>query len=269
MDNGSNNMEQEIELYPKQLKPYLYLLDEGHLATGYVVVGDDKVCVIDTMNGFTDIKKFIRKFSDKPIVVINTHGHPDHIFGNVYFDEAYLHPKDLELADSFVKLPDFVEACHKYNLTMPPFKPIKEGDVIDLGGKTLEIYELPGHTEGGIVILLKEDRILFTGDSVNHYLWMQLDGCLPMEEYVKALDRIMFLEDKADLILHGHARDFDDISLMRCLRQGAVEICEGKTSDDEPYEWFGGVARQHRFKLLEDKHYSPHDDSIICYNPAE
>ena len=164
------------ELFPKQLKPYLHLLDEGHMATGYVVEGDDKVCVIDTMNGFTDIKSYIRKFTDKPIVVVNTHGHPDHIFGNVYFDEAYLHPKDLELAESFVTSPDFAAACEKYGLVMPPFKPIREGDVIDLGGKTLEVYELPGHTAGGIVLLLKEDRILFTGDAINHHFWMQISS---------------------------------------------------------------------------------------------
>ena len=140
-----------------------------------------------------------------------------------------------------------------------------EGDVIDLGGKTLEIYELPGHTPGGIVLLLKEDRILFTGDSINHYLWMMLDGCLPLKDYVAALDRIMFLEDKADFILHGHASDFDDISLMRCIRQGAMEIVEGKTENDGPYEWFGGVAKKHAFALAKGKKYSPSDENIICY----
>ena len=260
-------MEEKLELFVTQLKPYLYLLDEGHMATGYVVEGSEKVCVIDTMNGFTDIKSFVRKFTDKPIVVINTHGHPDHIFGNIYFDEAYLNPKDLELAESFEREPEFIKACEKYGFKMPPFKPIKEGDVIDLGGKTLEIYELPGHTAGGILVLLNEDRILFTGDSINHHLWMMLDGCSPMPEFVKALDSIMFLEDKADLILHGHARGFDDISLIRCLRAGAQEICDGKTEDDKPYQYFGGEARQHPFKLMEGKQYSQKDGSVICYNP--
>ena len=107
---------------------------------------------------------------------------------------------------------------------MPPFKTVKEGDVIDIGGRTLEVFALPGHTPGSIVLLLREDRILFTGDAINHHLWMQLDGCSSLNEYVKALDNIMFLEDRADLILHGHARDFDDISLMRCMRDGIKEI---------------------------------------------
>jgi len=254
----------EKELYLKQLKPYLYLMDEAHEATGYIVVGDEKVCVIDTMNGYNDLKKVVRSITDKPIIVVNTHGHPDHIFGNVYFDEAYMNPKDLDLAESFLSDPKFVEECEKYGATMPPFKPIKGGDVIDLGGKTLEVYDIPGHTMGGILLLLKEDRILFTGDSINHHLWMQLDGCLPMEEFVKELDKVMFLEDKADFILHGHARDYDDISLMRCLRQGAQEICDGKTENDLPYNWFGGVAKQHPFKLMEGKQYQQ-ADSVICY----
>ena len=81
-------MEEKPELYITDLKPWLHLLDEGHSATGYVIEGEDKVCVIDTMCGFSDIKSYIRSFTDKPIIVINTHGHGDHILGNVYFDEA-------------------------------------------------------------------------------------------------------------------------------------------------------------------------------------
>ena len=254
----------EKELYLKQLKPYLYLMDEAHQATGYIVVGDEKACVIDTMNGYNDLHKVVRSITDKPIIVVNTHGHPDHIFGNVYFDEAYMNPKDYPLAEMFVNEPEFKEACEKYNLTFPKFKPIKGGDIIDLGGKTLEVYELPGHTPGGILLLLKEDRILFTGDSINHHLWMQLDGCLPLDEYVKELDKVMFLEKEADLILHGHAQDYDDISLMHCLRNGIAEICEGKTENDLPYEWFGGTGKQHPFKLEEGKTYQQLE-SVICY----
>ncbi len=255
------------ELFVKEMRPGLYLMDEAHEATGYIVVGSERVCVIDTMMGYNDLYQVVRGITDKPVIVVNTHGHPDHIFGNVYFEEAYLHPADNELAAMFVKEPEFVKACREHDLHMPPFKPIRGGDVIDLGGRTLSVYELPGHTAGGILLLLSEERILFTGDSVNHHLWMQLDGCLKMSEFVKALDKVMFLEEKADVILHGHARDFDDISLMRCLRQGAVEICEGRTEEDPPYEWFDGVGKQHPFRLEEGKHYQQ-DGSVICYDPG-
>ncbi len=252
------------ELYLKQLKPWLCLMDEGHQATGYIVVGEDRAAVIDTMNGFNDLHKVVRDITDKPVIVINTHGHPDHIYGNIYFDEAYLNPKDNEMASMFAKEPEFIDEIQKYGLSMPPFKPIRGGDVIDLGGKTLEVYDLPGHTPGGIVLLLKEDRILFTGDSVNHHLWMMLDGCPQLSGFVKALDDVMFLEKEADVILHGHATGFDDISLLRCMRQGIIDIIDGKTQDDAPYQWFGGEALQHPFKLEAGKEYNQ-IDSVVVY----
>ena len=80
----------EKELYIKEMCPGVYLLDEAHESTGYLVVGEEKACVIDTMNGYNDLYKVVREITDKPVFVINTHGHPDHIFGNVNFEKAYI-----------------------------------------------------------------------------------------------------------------------------------------------------------------------------------
>ncbi len=254
----------EKELLIKEVRPGVFLMDEAHEATGYLVVGSEKACVIDTMNGYNDLHRAVRAITDKPLVVVNTHGHPDHIFGNVYFREAYLNPDDGALARGFAGEPEFLASCRARGLAMPPFRDIRAGDVIDLGGRTLEVFALPGHTPGGILLLLREDRILFTGDSVNHHLWMQLEGCMPLRDYVKALDRVMFLQDRADVILHGHARDVDDISLLRCLRNGVAEICAGETEGDKPYRWFGGVDLQHPFRCEPDKRYQQ-SEHVICY----
>lgn len=256
----------EKELFVKEIRSGIYLMDEAHEATGYLVVGKDRACVIDTMNGYNNLYQAVRKLTEKPLIVINTHGHPDHIFGNVYFDEACMNPADLPLSRMFTEDPEFRRQCSEHGVTMPPFRDILPGEIIDLGGRTLEVFGLPGHTPGGILLLLREDRILFTGDSVNHHLWMQLDGCMPMSGFLKELDRIMFLEDRADIILHGHARDVDDISLLRCMRNGVEEICEGKTEGDQPYEWFGGIARQHPFSCDPDRFYQQ-KDHVICYQP--
>ena len=252
------------ELYLKELCPGIYLMDEAHEATGYLVIGEDEACIIDTMNGYTDLYQAVRKLTDKPLLVINTHGHPDHIFGNVYFESAYLHPADLPMTRMFTEHADFLRFCAEKNVHMPPFQEIHEGDVIDLGGRHLEVFALPGHTPGGIVLLLREDRILFSGDSINHHLWMQLEGCAPLDEYVKNLDRLLFLEERADRILHGHAQDFDDISLLRCLRDGIQDLLDGHTKHDLPYPYFDGVATQHPFSCLPDRHYSS-SEHVICY----
>ena len=145
------------ELYVKKMTEDVYLLDEDHAATGYLVVGSEKACVIDTMNGACDLYEEVRKLTDKPLIVVNTHGHPDHIFGNMYFDNALLNPADLEIAKFFAEGPEFVKILEEKNRKMPPFEPIFEGDIIDLGNRHLKVYELPGHTPGQIVLLLKED----------------------------------------------------------------------------------------------------------------
>ena len=257
-------MYEDKKLYVKQLNEHLYLLDEAHEATGFLVIGEERACLIDTMLGYNDLGSAVRNITDKPLTVVNTHGHPDHIYGNVYFDEAYIHPDDIPLAKEFAQNPEFMQACKVRGCKMPPFHEIRGGDVLNLGARTLEVYELPGHTKGGILLLLREDRILFTGDSINHHLWMQLPGCLPLQDFLKALDKVMFLQKEADLILHGHARDFDDISLMQCVRNGVEEICNGMTEGDKPYKWFGGEDWQHEFPVLADKHYQQ-DNHVICY----
>ena len=256
----------EHELYISEVRPGIFLMDEGHEATGYLVVGEKRACMIDTMNGYNDLAREVRKLTDKPVTVVNTHGHPDHIFGNIYFQEAcYIHPADREMTRMFTESREWKDFCREKNVTMPPFRDILPGDVIDLGGRTLEVFALPGHTPGGILLLLREDRVLFTGDSVNHHLWMQLDGCMPLHDFVKELDKVMFLQDRADIILHGHARSEDDISLLRCLRKGTAEICEGKTEQDMPYQWFGGTDLQHPFQCEKGKVYSQPEGSVICY----
>ena len=249
-------MNERIKL--TQLTPYVWLMDDAGEATGYVVIGSEKAAVIDTMNGWADVKAVARKLTELPLVVINTHGHCDHIYGNVYFDEAFLHPADFALAEEHSQFPEFVEELNKHGYRMPPFKPMADGDVVDLGGLHLQAVHLPGHTPGGLLLLLKEERILFTGDAINRHLWLQLDGCLPAGKAADALENVLWLTQEADFIAHGHAKGLEPISLMNDLLRGLREIEAGQTQNDPPYQWFGGVARQHPFAK----------DSVICY-PAE
>ncbi|MCM1027689.1 MAG: MBL fold metallo-hydrolase [Roseburia sp.] len=231
----------------KQLNPHVYLMDDAGESTGYMVIGGEKALVIDTMNGHEDVKAVVREMTELPITVVNTHGHCDHIFGNIFFEEAYLHPADLNLAKKHSSFSDFVEETKEKGLSMPPFREIREGDVIDLGGLTVEIISFPSHTAGSILLLLREDRILFTGDAVNRHLWLQLEDSLPPQETLRALDNVMYLKEKADRILHGHAKDFEPISLLEELHEGLRELAEGHTEEDRDYSWFGGPAKQHPF----------------------
>lgn len=141
-------------------------------------------------------------------------------------------------------------------MSMPPFKFLEDGQVIDLGDLTLQVIWMPGHTQGSILLLSKEERILFTGDAINRHLWMQLGDSTDLETLAQNLDKVMYLTEEADIILHGHNRGTDPISLIRDLRMGVQEILDGKTTDDEPYSWFDAVDMKHE--------YGP-DKNAICY----
>lgn len=244
-----------------QLNDHIWLMDDNHEATGYIVAGSERALIVDTMNGFEDVRSIAATVTDRPPVVINTHGHCDHIYGNVWFDEALLDEKDLKIAANHSAMPDFVKACEEHHLKMPPFKAVQEGNLIDLGGLTAEIISLPGHTPGGICVLLREDRILFTGDGINRHLWMQLEESLPLKEMLSNLDRIASVKSRADRILHGHAQGFEDISLFDKLREGVRQLVEQKGTEvsdrDAEYNWFGGKALQHVFD----------ENSVIVYTP--
>ncbi len=71
---------EEKKLFIKEVMPGIFLMDEAHEATGYLVVGNEMACVIDTMNGYNDLYQAVRKLTDKPLTVVNTHGHPDQYY---------------------------------------------------------------------------------------------------------------------------------------------------------------------------------------------
>ena len=129
----------------------------------YLLEGRDRALLIDTLYGAGNLRAHVASLTDKPVTVINTHGHLDHSGGNGEWEEV------LMLAGA---IPD-VETCYRCpfdvsKLPHPDYKKtvMKEGDVIDLGGRTLEIYDISAHSNGSLALLDRENRQLFVGDEL-------------------------------------------------------------------------------------------------------
>lgn len=153
------------------------LLSPGRCSTlCYLVAGEDKALLIDTGFGVGDMPALCEFLAPgKPLEVVVTHSHGDHVLGNCAFDRVYVHRNDLEATrqvDEEIRK-NGQQAGPGYAASdCVPYRdyelvPIEEGYVFDLGGgHELEVLHTPGHTAGGIVLLEKKRRMLFTGDSL-------------------------------------------------------------------------------------------------------
>lgn len=245
-------MSERMKIVP--LEDRVWLLDDDGMATCYVVCGTEKAMVIDTVNGYENLHDIVRTITDLPLVVVNTHGHPDHIFGNLYFDEAWIHPDDEELAYFFFDM--IKEQYEPHGLKPCPFRHLEIGQKFDLGGGTvLEVVPLVGHTKGSVALLDRMRRVMFTGDGMNPHIWMQLDESQGLSVLKASLEKILRdYGDAFDRILYGHAHDgYTDKSLINKLIDGCQQLLDGKTEGDPPYQWNNqdlcGTCKQHRFDI--------------------
>jgi len=167
----------------------------------YVVEGKDSALVIDTGFGTGDSKAFIQTLTKLPLIVVNTHGHGDHTGSNRLFSKVFLHPDDFYMVNAKASKDGKDLPVKVGSVT---YVPVREGHVFDLGGRKLEVIEVPGHTHGSIVLLDKENKILFSGDNTNSLVWLFLRDCYPLEVYLKSLEKVQKRVDDFNIILPGH-----------------------------------------------------------------
>ena len=118
------------------------------------------------------LQKLIEANDLKPVKLINTHCHFDHIFGNAWAKQTY----DIKLGIHELEAPILEAAPVVVNMYgMAPMTPsppadyfIKEGDVIELGEARLEVLLCPGHSPGSLCFYNRGENYLIAGDVLFH-----------------------------------------------------------------------------------------------------
>lgn len=194
----------------------------------YLLVGSEKAMVIDTGYGVGNLKGLIREIvGDMPLIVVDTHGHPDHAMGNAQFDRVFCHKYEVDtirsmegpyMWDSFFREDGsciYTEFDRKDLITFRDYElvGVENGHIFNLGGDyDVELIFMPGHSAGHCVLLDKKGRILFGGDDMCIGV-LHIGACDPDSPYAKyatvtafrnELEKLCRRLDEFDGIYPGH-----------------------------------------------------------------
>ena len=237
----------------------------------YLISGTQTAMLIDNGTGMANIRDYIKTLTSLPVIVVITHGHPDHAGGNYQFKEVYIHPADMASANAYNNLPkkgrgsagnmaggakvpdnDVFKDTLKHQTTR--MISLNNGQVFDLGGRKLEVIYTPGHTAGEICLLDKENRLLFSGDNDNSLVWLHIKGTLPLEVYLQSLEKLNSRANEFDNIYPGHGNVIDKDFIAEQI-SCVISILDG-TCVSKDYDSFAGKGKLCTYKR-----------ASVAYNP--
>ncbi len=226
---------------------------ESTPAICYLVEGSDYALLIDSIIGIGNLKAFCETLTDKPIKLVNTHAHSDHVGGNFHFDHCYMHPLDVGFFQmscvgfSKEQVFEFAKnmAPEEFRERMIPddnfadWKPMKvflvnDGDVFDLGDRKIEVVYVGGHTAGSIVLIDHKTRIAYAGDACNGNTLLEFENSLPVVSYMKNLLHLKEHQSEFDMMYGGH--EVFDASILDEAIETVAKVLAGT---DDKYEKTG------------------------------
>ncbi|MCS6991908.1 MAG: MBL fold metallo-hydrolase [Chitinophagales bacterium] len=109
------------------------------------------------------LKQFIEERSLKPVLLVNTHGHLDHVFGNRWVKETWQVPLLMHRDDVFL-LENLTATAAFYGMTVEPSplpdRYLQEGDVVRFGNNALQVMHTPGHSPGSVSLIYDHEFVI-------------------------------------------------------------------------------------------------------------
>lgn len=208
----------------------------------YLLRGTDRALLIDTGLGICDISREVRRLTDLPVAAVATHVHWDHVGGHKYYPEFYAHAAELDWLNGQFPLnretvremvldrcdvPADFDVSQYEMFQGTPARILRDGDVIDLGGRRLEVLHTPGHSPGHMCFFERERGYLFTGDLVYKDVLFAYYPSTDPEAYLASMERVAALPVKRVFPGH-HSLDIQPEILVRIRDAFRALKAEGK-----------------------------------------
>jgi glyoxylase-like metal-dependent hydrolase (beta-lactamase superfamily II) len=191
----------------REVAPGVYCIAEPSHVNNFLVLGSERAALIDTGLAVGDLAACVRRITNLPVVVINTHYHHDHTGNNWRFEQIAIHRagadplargsdptvtagfisyigRVISAAETAAPLDQAYFHLFEGQSRPRPFPPgfdparyavrpstatllLGDGDRIELGRRRLRVVHTPGHTPDSICLLDSRSGVLFGGDTIN------------------------------------------------------------------------------------------------------
>jgi glyoxylase-like metal-dependent hydrolase (beta-lactamase superfamily II) len=229
----------------------------------YLIVGTDAALLLDTGMGIDNIRELVGELTDKPITVVNSHHHYDHVGDNHRFEHIAIHaaeadflqqdaPEELLLeamcpANWFGALPDGFDPSAYHIVPSRADRLLEEGDLLELGGRSLRVLHTPGHSPGSICLLDEEEGLLFTGDTVYAGpLYVQFEHS-DFEAYRQTMERLSALAQHLQFVLPSHNETPLEPHILVEMAEGFEQIAAG-VAPWQLVQWARRQVRRYGFQ---------------------
>lgn len=211
----------------------------------YLIEGTDEALLFDSGNGIADISSVVEYLTSKPLTILNSHSHYDHVGGNFAFDKiaaldnqfsrnrqkGHGNPNiRIEVSQQALckELPKGVTEDNHIGRPYMITDTIEDGHIFNLGGRHLEVVHVPGHTPDALVLIDRSARLMWTGDTFySGPIWLYAPET-DLEAYAKSIARLALEVPNLDMLLPAHNTPKVEPSVLVKLSAAFAELRAGK-----------------------------------------
>ena len=218
-------------------------------AISYLVIGSERALLVDTLMGIGRIRTVVEDLTELPVVVVNTHTHHDHTGGNSEFEEIWAMDTEYTRGNATgvpnasarrslrpsVLARELPAGVDPSTFEVKPFqisRYISDGQIIDLGGRRIEVVATPGHTPDSICLLDREQGLLFTGDTFYEGPVWLFSRETDMEAYARSVQELAELSLELSLLLPGHNSPASNPEFLVRLRDAVIAVQAGSVQPE-------------------------------------
>lgn len=225
----------------RQLDEHTWI-GNGNLAYNeslYIVEGNERALLIDAGTHIPELDSIVASITSKPVTLMVTHLHADHAGPAVnLFPEIYINAADLVL------VPKDMRDNYKGEI-----KFLTDGEVIDLGGRQIEVIFTPGHSPGSTSFFDKANRYGFSGDAFGSTNLLVFTNLSTVMYTAQRIERYM-KQNEIRFLFPGHYSGNNLETLQRVI--DIKDICrELLDGDRQPVSSSGNSGGMD--KMVDDK----------------